>query len=275
MRRTRFPARIIRSCRRKPRALALFRVAGIGKSLAGQVRYASRWFIKPAVSRFWIAGAICAVFGTAAARADGITLSLDGESWLSGAGAYGKGWGKVGEELRVHAGATIYVRYFATTGTAPRLYYAEHGTRWEAWKETGPLLSGRLGTIAASPVTLRVSDVGTQKSRATLLDGTGTQTWLALTRPGVYDLALHADAKWTRPPLTILEPEKRGLWGALIQALAPVDKPVIVPLPDSGQTGVLLVIALASLWVAKRVIRSRRARRHPSSSKVDGFTHTA
>lgn len=221
--------------------------------------------IKSGVFHLRIAFVICGALVGGVLRGDGIALSRDGETWLPGAGAYGSGWGDVGEGLRVEAGSTVYVRYFATSEHASRLYYAAHGTRWGAWKEMGPDVGGALRPTRTNPVTLKLTNIGTKDCRVGWVNGDGV--WIAITSPGVYDLGLHPEAQWTVPPLTIVAPDKRSWWAALFFPLRIDDytrDPTVISLSDAGGTGVMLGMALVSVLLAKRIIRRRRSRRPPS-----------
>jgi hypothetical protein len=189
-------------------------------------------------------------------------LSPDGIVWLPGAGGYGRGWGDVGKGVSVETGATLYIRYYADGGENVSLRYAAHGADWGSWQTIGPALTRTVGNSATNPIILKLSDLGTPRSTITWVNGSGT--WHGFNTLGAYDFALRADARWTLPPISITNGSSSSWWRALWRGMrsdantAPASPNAAVP--DSGASGVLLVIAVIGAAVAWRCVKSRRAR---------------
>lgn len=200
------------------------------------------------------------------ALADGIALSVDGRIWVSGAGGYGNGWGDVGESVSVPAGSTIYIKYYSASRDGNSLRYAAHGEEWGDWLKVGAALAGDVGTSAATPIVLRVDNIGTTSSVVRWMNGKGT--WNGIVSPGAYDFGLKRETLWTRPPLIVRAVEPRSWWAALWSP-GPSGKMTEnsrdgLTVPDSGGTAVLLGCALLTAALLGCALRRRAKKRGPT-----------
>jgi hypothetical protein len=173
-------------------------------------------------------------------------------------GGYGEGWGDAGRGISVREGGTLYIKYFSGEGDAS-LHYADHGRKIGGWHGVGPMLADGVGLDVNEPVILKISGIGTPESVVTWVNGRGTSgLWSGITRPGPYDLALHDRAKWTSPPLVIVEAPKRSSFWARVFRLPPSGPTTpgesIFSVPDGGATAVLLGFALLCLTLARRML---------------------
>ena len=193
-------------------------------------------------------------------RADGIALSTDGLIWTKGVGVYGDAWGEAGTGISVRAGSTVYIKFYTHSRENPGLFYADHGRREPNWTRKGPELPEDQDHSAGTPVILRITDVGTRKSTIAWINSPQrTGIWAGIKQPGSYDLALHYDAQWTLPPLTVTEDTKPGFWGNLAawwNADQPAPNNSVVSVPDQGSSLYLFGFALAML--AAVALRRRR-----------------
>lgn len=153
-------------------------------------------------------------------------------------------------------GATLYIKYYSDASDAA-LCYADHGRTTGGWHAIGPALADGLGAHAGEPVILRISEVGTSKSTVAWVNGVGKSgIWSGLPAPGPYDLALHDGARWTLPPIVVMEvPKPPSFWSSLTAWLKP-DPPAAAStaysVPDGGPSLVLFAIALLSLAIGCR-----------------------
>lgn len=176
--------------------------------------------------------------------------------WTNGAGSYGSGWASSGAGLSVPEGGTLYIKYHSDAAGAG-LYYAEHGRRWGEWRTMGPAPASGVGTHPNEPVILKISNIGTAGSTAAWVNGPGKSgIWSGLPTPGPYDLGLHADARWTLPPVVVTAaPQPPSFWANLRGWLTEEPPPptdVIYPVPDSGHPILLSTLALIVLAMLQR-----------------------
>jgi hypothetical protein len=109
--------------------------------------------------------------------------------------------------VRVHQGATLYIKYYSDAGDAA-LHYTTAGRKWGAWRTMGPVLAHNIGTHPNDPVILKITEVGTSNSTVTWANGRGKcGTWSGLLTTGPYDLAIDYKTRWTRPPIIVTEPK--------------------------------------------------------------------
>jgi hypothetical protein len=171
--------------------------------------------------------------------------------WTKGAGSYGDRWGYSGKGISVRQGGTIYIKFYSDVAGAG-LYFAEHGRRWGEWHMVGPVLTHGVGSHPNEPVILRISDVGTAGSTVAWVNARDKSgIWSGLPAPGPYDLALHANARWTLPPIMVTEAPRRSFWSGLLvrQPAEPPPPPDAVHfVPDGGQS--IALSALAVLFLA-------------------------
>jgi hypothetical protein len=198
---------------------------------------------------------LAAALGGTSARADGIAVSTDGLIWTKGAGAYGDAWEVASMGISVRAGGTLYIKYYSDVSDAT-LCYTEHGRKAGAWRTVGPVLANGVGALPSEPVILKISDVGTSKSTVAWINGRGKSgLWPGLRAPGPYDLALHDGAKWTAPPIVVVEAPKRpSFWTRLFSTPDEMPKrssEAIFSVPDEGITAVLFAFALLILAMAQ------------------------
>jgi hypothetical protein len=189
-------------------------------------------------------------------RADGIALSTNGLIWTKGVGAYGAGWGDAGTGISVQQGGTLYIKYYSDTEDVA-LLIADHGRSWTGqWNAIGPVITPGIGQHANEPVILKISNVGTDKSSVAWVNGRKSGIWRGIPRPGPYDLALHADAKWTVPPIVVNEaPRRPSFWATLFGTPNTPQSPggQLHSVPDGGTTAILLLIGLLSLSIVRRL----------------------
>jgi hypothetical protein len=176
--------------------------------------------------------------------------------WANGAGSYGAGWGKAGRGVTVRQGGTLYVKYYSGVDDA-RLSFAEHGAKAVKWRAIGPVLAGGIGNHPGEPVVVKFSNVGTRDSTVVWTNGRGTSgRWSGLPAPGAYDLALHAGAQWTLPPIYVTQDSKPSFWSTFV-ALFRSDRPAATgptyAVPETGGTAWLLGAALLALAIVKRM----------------------
>jgi hypothetical protein len=185
-------------------------------------------------------------------------VSKDGLIWSKGVGAYGEGWNYTGTGIVARVGETIYVKYFASTPDSA-LHFADHGRKWGEWRAMGPALIDNIGISPLEPVILRISNVGTPGSTVAWINGPGKSgIWSGLLAPGPYDLALHAGARWSLPPIVVTDaPKPQSFWSRLAGFFKP-DPPrpgggdEIRTVPDNGVTAVLLACAWFALVLGHR-----------------------
>lgn len=188
-------------------------------------------------------------------RADGIALSTDGLVWAKGAGSYGNDWGVAGTGITIRQGGTLYIKYYSSREEAA-LSFADHGRKWGEWRVIGPVLTDNLAIHPNAPVVLRISDIGTPKSRVAWVNGRGRSgIWSGLSAPGAYDLALHEAAKWTLPPIVVTAVPKPTFWSNFLREPEPIQttrSARIQSVPEDGFSAGLFVLALLSLAIAHR-----------------------
>jgi hypothetical protein len=200
-------------------------------------------------------------------HADGIALSADGLRWSSGVGAYGTTGAPPPLGLEVAQGGTIYIRYF-TEGTAHiTLTYSRLHLDSTKASPIGPATSQNLGDDSSRPVVLRITDIGTPKSRVQRIGGgSPAENWGSFLLPGMYNLHLGDRLNWLNGPLVITEkPKAPTLWAQLIDWLglgvadtkaAPRYAAAPSPVADAGGTATLLAIGAVGLaWAHARLRR--------------------
>jgi hypothetical protein len=179
--------------------------------------------------------------------------------WTKGAGSYGDGWNYTGQGITVRAGETLYIKYYASAPNAA-LYFTEHGRKWGGWLTIGPELNDEVGSSPLEPVILRISHIGTPSSTVTWINGRGKSgIWSGLIAPGPYDLALHGEAQWMRPPIVISEaPKRQSFWSKLGELFSPDSPPDSGggggnhSVPDTGETAVLFAVTLLAMAGVRR-----------------------
>ena len=178
--------------------------------------------------------------------------------WTKGAGSYGEGWNYTGQGITIRAGETLYIKYYSTTPNSA-LYVTEHGRKWGGWPTMGPELTDGIGSSPLEPIVLRVSKIGTPGCTVAWINGPGNPgIWSGPRAPGPYDLALHGEARWMRPPIVVSDaPKHQSFWSMLGGLFAPDSPPTgggggNHSVPERGATAVLFGIALLALAGARR-----------------------